>query len=147
MDEQRSFTANETRLYFYLLYLANRRFWKTQWLEYGDDKMQAAVGISADALRTARKSLKKIKLIDFATGGQAYRVGTRYRILTPNPNPTPDPITNPTANHTANPTPDPLHYSKTKTKTKTNFNSEFSKFSKNGNYSKREYIASASDFD
>ena len=41
MDEQRSFTANETRLYFYLLYLANRRFWETQWLEYGDDKVQA----------------------------------------------------------------------------------------------------------
>jgi len=143
IDEQRGFTANETRLYFYLLHLANRRFWETQWLEYWDDKMQAAVGISADALRTARKNLKKAKFIDFAIGGQAYRVGTRYQILPPNPNPTPDPIPNPTAN----PNPDHLHYSKTKTNTKTNYNSDFSKFSKNERFSKREYVASGSDFD
>ena len=147
IDEQKGFTLSETRLYFFLLHLANRHFWKTQWLEYGDDKMQVAVGISADVLRTARKTLKKAKLIDFAIGGQAYRVRTRYQILTPNPNPSPDPNANSTPDPNANPVPDPLHYSKTKTNTKTKYNSEFSKISKNERFSKREYIASESDFD
>ena len=45
VDEQKEFTPNETRLYFFLLHLANRFFWKTEWFEYGDEKMQAAVGI------------------------------------------------------------------------------------------------------
>ena len=84
IDEQKEFTPNETRLYFFLLHLANRFFWKTEWFDYGDEKMQAAVGISAGALRTARKNLKEVKFIDFVAGGQGYRVQTRYRILTPN---------------------------------------------------------------
>ena len=46
IDEQKESTPNETRLYFFLLHLANRFFWKTEWFEYGDEKMQAAVGIS-----------------------------------------------------------------------------------------------------
>ena len=142
MDEQKEFTANETRLYFFLLHLSNRFFWKEEWLEYGDDKMQSTVGISAAVLRTARKNLKEAKLIDFVTGGNGHRVRTRYQILTPNP----DPTLNPSLYPTLDPTHDPIHYSKIKIKTKTN-NSEISKKNKNERFSKREYIASESDFD
>ena len=100
MDGQKEFTPNETRLYFFLLHLANRFYWKTEWFEYGDNKMQAEVGISAGSLRTARNNLKEAKLIDFITGGHGYRVRTRYQILTPNPNRNPDPF------------PEPIHYKK-----------------------------------
>ena len=141
MDEQKEFTSNETRLYFFMLHLANRFFWKTQWFEYGDDKMQATVGISADVLRTARKNLKEAKLIDFVTGGKGFRVRTRYQILTPNSDPVPHPSPDPF------PEPSPEPYIINKIKTKIN-NKEISKNkNENGKYSKREYITSASDFD
>ena len=143
MDEQKEFTPNETRLYFFLLHLANRFFWKAEWLEYGDDKMIAVIGISAGALRTARNNLKETKMIDFVTGGNGFRVRTRYQILTP----CPDPLHNPNQNPSPEPFSEPLHYSKIKTKIKTNNNSDFSNFSKNERFSKREYVASGSDFD
>jgi hypothetical protein len=127
IDEQRSFNGNETRLYFFLLNLANRLYWQAKWLEYGDDRMKANVGISASVLRTARNNLKEAMLIDFVVGGSKFRVKTRYQILTPNLNP----ILNP--NH--EPTP---YNKKTNTKTKNNSNERFSK---------REFVASGSDFD
>lgn len=37
LDEQKSFSGNETRLYFFLLYLANRSYW-SGWIEYADKK-------------------------------------------------------------------------------------------------------------
>jgi hypothetical protein len=121
MDEQRSFTANETRLYFYLLKLANSFYWRTEWIEYGDEKMKAHVGISSAVLRTARNNLKEVHLIDFGVGGAGQRVKTRYQILTPNLNPNLNSLYN------------------NKIKTKTNNRDE--------RFSKREYVASASDFD
>jgi hypothetical protein len=121
IDEQRSFSANETRLYFYLLKMANSFFWQTKWIEYGDEKMKAQVGISSAVLRTARNNLREANLIDFAVGGAGQRVKTRYQILTPNPHPNLDPLYN-------------------KTKTKTNYK-------RDERFSKREYVASASDFD
>ena len=102
MDEQKEFTPIESRLYFFLLNLANRFFWKAEWLEYGDDKMQTAIGISAGSLRTARKNLKEAKLVDFIVGGNGFRVRTRYQILTPIPDPFPNPIPDPFS--------DPIHY-------------------------------------
>ena len=138
VDEQKEFTPYETRLYFFLLHLANRFFWKTEWFDYGDEKMQAAVGISVGALRTARKNLKEAKLIDFVAGGHGYRVRTRYRILTPNPEPIPNPYPNPNS--------EPTPYSnKIKTKIKNN-NYEISKKSTNERFSKREYLTCGSDF-
>ncbi|GHU56523.1 hypothetical protein FACS189411_07360 [Bacteroidia bacterium] len=125
IDEQKGFNGHETRLYFFLLCLGNRLFWKMEWLEYGDDKMQAYIGISAATLRTSRNKLKAASLIDFVVGGQEYRTKTRYKILTPNPTPCPDPI----------------HYNKTNTKTNN------LKTAKNERYSKREFVASGSDFD
>jgi hypothetical protein len=94
-DEQKEFTPNETRLYFFLLHLSNRSFWKAEWLEYGDDRMQATIGISARSLRTARKQLKEENLIDFVVGGKGFRVRTRYQILTAMSQPIPQPILTP----------------------------------------------------
>ncbi|KAA6342944.1 hypothetical protein EZS27_009349 [termite gut metagenome] len=136
MDEQRGFNGNETRLYFFLLHLSNRLFWKVEWIEYGDEKMTANVGISSDVLRASRNKLKEAYLIDFACGGQGRRVKTRYRILTPITNPTPRPKLDPNS--------EPLpYYNKTKIKTKTKTNPT----SKDERFSKREYVASGSDFD
>jgi hypothetical protein len=136
MDEQKEFTPNETRLYFFLLHLANRFFWKESLFEYGDEKMQAVTGLSAGSLRTARNNLKGANLIDFVAGGSGKRVRTRYRILTPNPNPNPNPNLDPIPQ----PNPDPLYYNKIKIKTN-------KKNKKNERFSKREYLASGSDFD
>ena len=127
-DEQKAFTPNETRLYFFLLHLANRMYWEPEWLECGDEMMQSTVGISAVSLRTARNRLKEKNLIDFVVGGKGFRVRTRYQILTPKPHPSPHPI---------------QYYNKIKTKTN---NKEISK-NKNERFSKREYVASGSDFD
>lgn len=102
IDEQRGFNGNETRLYFFLLNLANRLYWQAKWLEYGDDRMKANIGISAAVLRTTRNNLKEAMLIDFVVGGSKFRVKTRYQILTPilnpilNPNLEPTPYNNKT---------------------------------------------------
>lgn len=128
IDEQWAFNGNETRLYFFLLQLANRLFWEQEWLVYGDDRVKANVGISSAVLRTARDRLKKAKLLDFVVGGNGYRVKTRYKILTPIPSP----------NQQAKPQ---AIYNKTKTK------SNISKSNDDDRFSKREFVASGSDFD
>lgn len=46
IDEQKGFNGNTTRLYFFLLYIVNRSYWELDWLEYGDKKMRAILGIS-----------------------------------------------------------------------------------------------------
>ncbi|GHT68656.1 hypothetical protein AGMMS50239_34170 [Bacteroidia bacterium] len=122
LDEQQGFTANETRIYFFLLHLANSFYWEKDWFEYGDEKMKAHVGVSSAVLRTARHNLKEASLINFVTGGSGQRVKTRYQILTPNQDPNLNPI--------------PYN---NKTKIKTNNRDE--------RFSKREYVASGSDFD
>ena len=120
VDEQKGFNGTTTRLYFFLLNLANRSFWKSYYLEYGDEKMRACLGISADVLRTAREKLKQASLIDYVSGGDGQGVKTRNQILTPKSKPNPDPL-----------------YNKIKTNIKNS----------NGKYSHREFIASGSDFD
>lgn len=81
IEEQESFTGNETKLYFFLIYLANRSYW-AEWVEYADSKMMANMGFSTQVLRTAKQKLKEAKLIDYATGG-GYRCKAKYQILTP----------------------------------------------------------------
>lgn len=81
LDEQENFTGNETRLYFFLLHLANRSFW-SEWLEYADKKMTANVNISLQVLKSAREKLKNAQLISFVAGG-GFRVKTKYQILAP----------------------------------------------------------------
>jgi len=123
VDEQKGFNGNTTRLYFFLIHLANRSYWASDWLEYGDEKMKVNLGVSADILRTAREKLKQSSLINYVSGGDGKGVKTRYQILTPKGNPNPEPLYN------------------NKTKTKTNINNS------NGKYSQREFLASGSDFD
>jgi len=134
IDEQKGFNGNETRLYFFLLHLANRSYWQKEWLEYRDEKAKAILGISSNVLRTSREKLKDALLIDFIAGGKGYRVKTRYRILTPNLQPKSAPKAE-------------ALYNKTNTKNKTNSFENFSNEKNNRKYTKREFITSGSDFD
>lgn len=127
-DEQWVFSCNETRFYFYLLHLANRLFWEKEWIEQSNERIIANVGISEGALRTARERLKEAMLIDFIIGGHGYRVKTRYKILPPKPHTNRQPKSVPNSK--------PI-YNNTNTK-KNNSNERFSK---------REFVASGSDFD
>lgn len=92
LDEQESFSGNETRLYFFLLHLANRSFW-SEWIEYADKKMVANANISLQVLKSARERLRNAQLIGFVVGG-GFRVKTKYQILAPISTPKPSPYTN-----------------------------------------------------
>jgi hypothetical protein len=81
VDEQENFSGNETRLYFYLIHLANRSFW-SEWIEYSNDRMVANANISLQVLKSARDRLKEAGLLDYVSGG-GHRVKTKYRILAP----------------------------------------------------------------
>jgi hypothetical protein len=84
LDEQKNFTGNETRLYFFLIHLANRSFWQ-EWIEFADKRMVANANISLQVLKSARDRLQDAELLDFVPGG-GFRVKTKYRILTPKSN-------------------------------------------------------------
>jgi hypothetical protein len=90
IDEQKSFSGNETRLYFFLIHLANRSFW-SEWIEFADKKMIANVGISLQVLKSARERLKESELLDFVAGG-GFRVKTKYQIMIPKSTPKLSPI-------------------------------------------------------
>ena len=82
VDEQKNFSGNETRLYFFLIHLANRSYW-AEWIEFADKKLIANIGISLQVLKSARERLKDAGLLEFVAGG-GYRVKTKYQILAPN---------------------------------------------------------------
>jgi len=84
LDEQKNFSGNETRLYFFLIHLANRSFWQ-EWIEFADKRMVANANISLQVLKSARDRLQDAELLDFVSGG-GFRVKTKYRILTPKSN-------------------------------------------------------------
>ena len=84
LDEQKNFSGNETRLYFFLIHLANRSFW-SEWIEFSDKRMVANANISLQVLKSARERLQEAELLDFVPGG-GFRVKTKYRILTPKSN-------------------------------------------------------------
>ena len=84
LDEQKNFSGNETRLYFFLIHLANRSFWP-EWIEFADKRMVANANISLQVLKSARERLQDAELLDFVPGG-GFRVKTKYRILTPKSN-------------------------------------------------------------
>jgi len=120
VDEQKNFSGNETRLYFFLIHLANRSYW-AEWIEFTDKKLIANVGISLQVLKSARERLKDAELLDFVAGG-GHRVKTKYQILIPKSTPKLSPI--------------PYN----KTKDKNNNDNDF--------YGKRKgFIHSGSDFD
>jgi len=81
LDEQKNFSGNETRLYFFLIHLANRSFWQ-EWIEFADKRMVANANISLQVLKSARQRLQETELLDYVPGG-GFRVKTKYRILTP----------------------------------------------------------------
>ena len=81
VDEQQNFTGNETRLYFFLIHLANRSFW-AEWIEFADKRMVANANISLQVLKSARERLRDAELLNYIPGG-GYRVKTKYQILTP----------------------------------------------------------------
>ncbi len=84
VDEQKNFSGNETRLYFFLIHVANRSYWP-KWIEFADKRMVAHANISLQVLKSARDRLKEAGLLDFAPGG-GFRVKTKYQILTPRSN-------------------------------------------------------------
>lgn len=84
LDEQKNFSGNETRLFFFLIHLANRSFWP-EWIEFADKRLVANANISLQVLKSARGRLQEAKLLDFVPGG-GFRVKTKYRILTPKSN-------------------------------------------------------------
>lgn len=88
LDEAWQFRASETRLYFYLLKVANRLGWAGTFY-HGDDKTAANVGISKTTLKSARLRLTKAGLITFGKGGKGYGRKTRYLILMPDTDPAP----------------------------------------------------------
>ena len=118
IDEQKNFTGNETRLYFFLIHLANRSFWPS-WIEFADKRMVANANISLQVLKSARERLKEAELLNYIPGG-GYRVKTKYQILTPKPKPRLSPNNN-------------------------SIKDKNSKINSNGN--KKGFVHSGSDFD
>jgi len=100
VDEQKNFSGNETRLYFFLIHLANRSFWP-EWIEYPNDRMIANANISLQVLKSGRERLKEAGLLDYVSGG-GHRVKTKYRILTPKSDLKPSPYNNKTKDKKSN---------------------------------------------
>ena len=81
VDEQENFSGNDTRLYFFLIHLANRSYW-SEWIEYSNKRLVANANISLDVLKSSRDRLKAAGLLDYVSGG-GHRVKTKYQILAP----------------------------------------------------------------
>lgn len=89
MDEQHGFSSEETRLYFYLLKVANASTpaWPDSF-ERADNKVAADNGIkSVNTMKKYRERLVTLGLIDFQAGGKGQgnrvRYQIRYQNLTP----------------------------------------------------------------
>ncbi len=89
VDEQENFSGNDTRLYFFLIHLANRSYW-AEWIECSNKRLAANANISLDVLKSSRDRLKAAGLLDYASGG-GHRVKTKYQILAPKPDLKPSP--------------------------------------------------------
>lgn len=89
IDELECFSGNDSKLYFFLLHLANRSFWP-KWIEYPNNRLSASVGISIDVLKSSRNKLQESSLITFTSGG-GHKVRTKYQILAPKPDPKSEP--------------------------------------------------------
>ena len=81
MDEQENFSGNDTRLYFFLIHLANRSYW-SEWIECSNKRLAANANISLDVLKSSRDRLRAAGLLDYVSGG-GHRVKTKYQILAP----------------------------------------------------------------
>ena len=82
-DEVWEFTAIETRLYLYLLKVANALSWQQNPFWHSDIKTSVGAGCSVKSLKTARNRLAQSNLIYVTPGGKGYGDKTRYEILPP----------------------------------------------------------------
>ncbi len=81
VDEHENFSGNETRLYFFLIHLANRSYW-AEWIVFADKRMVGTVNMSLQVLKSSRERLKNAGLLNYVAGG-GFRVKTKYQILAP----------------------------------------------------------------
>ncbi len=122
-DEVHSFDAKETRLYFYLLKVANSLHWQESFW-HSDSKTAGNVGFTVNTLKSARNKLKNTGLIDFKNGGNGYGDKSRYQILTPNSYPKVEPRLIPKPQPNMQPKVEPLSKLKQKPNKKENINSK-----------------------
>ncbi|MFW6248789.1 MAG: hypothetical protein ACOC4J_03360 [Bacteroidota bacterium] len=80
LDEAYNFTALEAKLYFKLLDIANKMYWKQKTLSIPMKKLQATLGVSKNTILKARKRLASTGLITF-TPGQTSRCAAIYEII------------------------------------------------------------------
>lgn len=67
LDEGWQFSCCETRLYFYLLKIANRLGWEDNWTR-SDTKVSSDVGVSVKVFKSARNRLVQAGLIECKQG-------------------------------------------------------------------------------
>ena len=116
LDEDWQFTCCETRLYFYLLKIANRLGWEDNWTR-SDTKVSSDVGVSVKVFKSARNRLVQAGLIEFKSGGNGQRDKTRYIVRCQNLIPKLQPKHEPNLIPNREPKPQP-YINKTKIKTK-----------------------------
>lgn len=122
-DEVHSFDAKETRLYFYLLKVANSLHWEESFW-HSDSKTAGNVGFTVNTLKSARNRLKTSGLIDFKGGGNGYGDKSRYQILTPKSHPKVEPTLTPKPQPKSYPKVEPLYKPKQKPNKKEKINSK-----------------------
>ncbi len=77
LDETYQFSASETRVYFYLLKVANTLGWPASF-EHSDARAAAACGVSLPVFKVARKALTEAGLIQYIAGGAGHAKKTAY---------------------------------------------------------------------
>jgi len=82
-DEVWEFTATETRLYMYLLKVANALSWQQNPFWHSDGKTSIGARCSINSMKTARNRIVQAGLIKVEPGGKGYGNKSRYQILTP----------------------------------------------------------------
>ena len=100
VDEQENFSGNDTRLYFFLVHLANRSYW-SEWIVCSNKRLATNANISLDVLKSSRDRLKAAGLLDYVSGG-GHRVKTKYQILAPKSDLKPSPYNIKTKDKTLN---------------------------------------------
>lgn len=80
MDERYQFTPQQTRVYFYLLKVANNLDWIAEF-EHADQRAAVNCGLSLPCFKAARKKLAETGLIRYIPGGNGYGQKTKYVML------------------------------------------------------------------
>ena len=77
LDETYQFSTSETRVYFYLLKVANTLAWPATF-KHSDVRAAAACGVSLPVFKAARKALAEAGLIQYIAGGAGHAKKTEY---------------------------------------------------------------------